>query len=85
MRDFIQLERAQLGLQYIEDAVVGLLGNHPDGLPSANVADALGLRTDLDSNHRDMIADGVLALLQKTGRIVWDDAGQVFRGRTPRT
>lgn len=84
MRDFIQLERAQLGLQYIEDAVVGLLGNHPGGLPSATVADALGLRTDLDSNHRDMIADGILALLQKADRIVWDDDRQIFRGKSSR-
>lgn len=73
-----QRERAQLGLQYIEDAVVALLTRHADGLPSAAVADALGLRTDLDPGHRDMLADGVLALLTKSGRILWDDRHAVY-------
>ena len=78
MRDIIQRERAQLGLQYVEDAIVALLTEHPAGLQASAVADVLGLRTDLDPAHRDMIAEGVLSLLSRNGRIVWDDGRQVY-------
>lgn len=78
MRDLPQRERAQLGLQFIEDAVVALLTEHPAGLSAEIVADALGLRTDLDPGHRDMIAAGILALLTRNGRILWDDRHQLY-------
>jgi hypothetical protein len=78
MRDLPERERAQLGLQYIEDAVVALLTEHVKGLTPASVADVLGLRTDLDPGHRDMIAQGILALLARDGRILWDDRNQVY-------
>jgi hypothetical protein len=78
MRDLPERERAQLGLQYIEDAVVALLTEHAKGLTPANVADVLGLRADLDPGHRDMIAEGILALLARNGRILWDDRNQVY-------
>lgn len=78
MRELPQRERAQLGLQYIEDAVVALLTEHKKGLNSASVADVLGLSTDLDPAHRSMIADGILALLARNGRILWDDRRQVY-------
>lgn len=78
MRDLPERERAQLGLQYIEDAVVALLTEHAKGLTLANVADVLGLRADLDPGHRDMIAEGILALLARNGRILWDDRNQVY-------
>ena len=74
MRDLESAEQAQLGLKYIEDAVVNLLTKHHDGMTVAQVADSLGLRTDLDPAHRDMIAAGVLELLIRTGRITWNDA-----------
>jgi len=78
MRDLPQRERAQLGLQYIEDAVVALLTEHSRGLSSGAVADALGLRADLDPKHRDMVAEGILALLAENGRILWDGARQLY-------
>jgi hypothetical protein len=42
------------------------------------VADVLGLRTDLDPAHRNMIAEGVLALLLQNGRILWDGRQGVY-------
>jgi hypothetical protein len=78
MRNLPQRERAQLGLQYIEDAVVGLLTEHQKGLTPAAVADVLGLRADLDPGHRDMIAEGILALLSREGRILWDHRKEVY-------
>jgi len=78
MRDLPQRERAQLGLQFIEDAVVALLTEHPKGLSTDVVADVLGLRADLDPGHRDMVAAGILALLARNGRIIWDDRHQLY-------
>jgi hypothetical protein len=78
MRDLPQRERAQLGLQFIEDAVVALLTEHPTGLSPDAVAEVLGLRADLDPGHRDMIAAGILALLARNGRILWDDRHQLY-------
>jgi hypothetical protein len=78
MRDLPQRERAQLGLQFIEDAMVALLTEHAKGLTPGAVADVLGLSTDLEPGHRDMIAEGILALLAESGRIIWDDARQVY-------
>jgi hypothetical protein len=78
MSNLDQREQAQLGLQYIEDAVVALLTRHPDGMPSAVVADTLGLSTDLNPAHRDMIAEGILGLLSRNGRILWDEQKKVY-------
>lgn len=70
-------ELAQLGLKHIEDAVVTLLSRHAEGMALAAVADTLGLRSDLTGEKRDMIAAGVLELLVKSGRILWDaEAGR---------
>lgn len=78
MRMLQQQERAQLGLEYIEDAIVTVLTDDPNGMTASAVADALGLRTDLDPGHRDMIAEGILSLLARNGRILWDDARHVY-------
>ena len=74
MSDLNNREQAQLGLQYIEDAVVNLLTRHPDGLKQRQIAEVLGLSEDLPVAHREMIAGGVLELLVGSGRILWDGA-----------
>lgn len=68
-----QRELAQAGLKYIEDAVVALLTRHPEGMPMSEIAESLGLSSDLDAKKRDLIAMGVLELLVKSGRILWDE------------
>jgi len=72
MRSLDQREHAQLGLKYIEDSVVDLLTRHPEGMSVGTIADTLGLRTDLEPGHRDMIAAGILEMLVQAGRILWD-------------
>ena len=79
MSDLDSREMAQLGLKHIEDAVVALLSRHAEGLPLAEIADRLGLRSDLDGEKRDMVATGILELLVKSGRIVWDGDAQRYR------
>jgi hypothetical protein len=76
--DLDQRERAQLGLQYIEDAVVNLLVSHPNGLDERQIADTLGLSADLPPARREMIASGILELLARSGRILWDGAAGTY-------
>jgi hypothetical protein len=78
MNDLDHRERAQLGLKYIEDAVVSLLTRHPKGLSSSAIGDVLGLSSDLDAKHREMIASGILELLVRSGRILWDEASHAY-------
>lgn len=78
MRDLAIAERAQLGLEYIEDAIVTLLTNHPDGLTAAQVAEILGLATDTDVEHGSQIAAGILQMLVRSGRVLWHDASGRF-------
>lgn len=79
MSDLHSRELAQLGLKHIEDAVVALLSRHAEGMPLAEIADTLGLRSDLDGEKRDMVAAGILELLVKSGRIVWDGDARRYR------
>jgi hypothetical protein len=84
MRDLKSRELAQQGLQYVEDAVVGLLTSHPEGMTTARIADALGLGSDLEPDHRDLIVAGILELLVKSGRIHWDKDAQIYRDNPDR-
>lgn len=79
MSDRQERELAQQGLKYIEDAVVGLLTRHPQGLPRSAIADTLGLRSDLKAEERDLIAAGILELLVKSGRILWDEQRGLYK------
>ena len=78
MHDLDQAERAQLGLQYIEDAVVNLLINHPEGLLPGAIAEALGLSNELEPEKRETIASGVVELLLRSGRILWDPVAKNY-------
>jgi hypothetical protein len=78
MHDLDQAERAQLGLQYIEDAVVSLLTNHPEGLSLGAIAEALGLSRELEPAKRETIAAGVVELLLRSGRILWDQQAGIY-------
>ncbi len=78
MRDMDHREHAQLGLQFIEDAIVALLTQHEKGMPASAVADALGLEAGIDPEHRDLIAAGILELLVQNGRILWNEEGSVY-------
>ena len=78
MREMDHRERAQLGLQYIEDAIVSLLTQYEAGMPPSAVSEALGLRTGRDAAHGDLVAAGILELLVLNGRILWDEGRGVY-------
>lgn len=78
MRDLDHREHAQLGLQHIEDAIVALLTEYTAGMPPSAVAGALGLEAGIDPERRDLIAAGILELLVRNGRILWDEERGVY-------
>lgn len=78
MNDLDHREQAQLGLKYIEDSVVNLLTRHTNGLSSSAIAEVLGLSSDLEPKHREMITSGILELLVRSGRILWDDGNHTY-------
>jgi uncharacterized protein len=56
-------EKAQQGLSLLKEAVLEELGNHPEGLQNAQVAEFLGLRSDYKGANKDYLSWSVLGLL----------------------
>jgi hypothetical protein len=79
MGDFDAQELAQLGLKHIEDAIVGLLARHDEGLTETAISERLGLADGFAAGRRTMIAAAVVALLLDSGRIFWDGTSGVYR------
>lgn len=63
-------EQAQAGLVQIQDAIVSLLRRQPDGLRNADIAEALGLRSDFLGRQKDYLTYSVLGGLIRQGRII---------------
>lgn len=78
MRDAVTRERAQLGLQYLEDAVVSLLTDHPAGLTPARVAELLELAPGIAPERQAAMAQSLLDLLVHSGRILAPDGGELY-------
>lgn len=78
MNDLEAQELAQLGLKKIEDAVVGLLTRHKNGMPTETVTEELGLGTDLPSEKRHQMTEAILDLLVHSGRILRDEGRGVY-------
>ena len=85
MHDLDHREQAQLGLKYIEDAVVNLLTRHPKGLSGAAIADVLGLMMNLRPAHGQRIASGILEMLVHSGRILEDEVNGTYLDNPSRT
>jgi hypothetical protein len=81
MRDMHDREMAQLGLKYIEDAVVNLLTRHEAGMTTHEIAEALeiDLGRGAEKSVRDEMADGILRLLAATGRIARNEDTGVYK------
>ena len=71
-------ELAQTGLRQIEDAILGLLQRHPEGLRNAQIAELLNLRSDFDGRQKDYLTYSVLGGLLKRGRVARDQKTKAF-------
>jgi len=84
MSDLDFAEQAQLGLKYVEDAVVNLLTRHPAGLSGAAIGAALGLGDGVRATHRQRLVAAVLELLVASGRILEDRPAELYKDNPAR-
>ena len=63
------VERAQLGLSLLKDAVYELVKANEKGVSNADVASILGLRSDYNGKQKDYLSYSILGLLMREGRV----------------
>jgi len=63
------LEKAQLGLALIKDAVIELAKANPKGISNSDAASALGIRSDYGGGSKDYLSYSILGLLMRDGKL----------------
>jgi hypothetical protein len=76
-------EQAQVGLKQIQDAIMALLKRRPEGLRNAEIAEALGLRSDFLGRQKDYLTYSVLGGLLRQGRVARNQDTKRFTTREP--
>lgn len=66
------VERAQLGLEFLKNAILELARANPAGLSNADAASLLGLRSDYLGRQKDYLSYSVLGLLMREGKVKRD-------------
>ena len=64
------VEKAQLGLSLLKDAVYELVKANKNGISNSDAASILGLRSDYNGNQKDYISYSVLGLLLREKKIM---------------
>jgi hypothetical protein len=64
------IERAQLGLQLLKNAILELAKSNPSGITNSDAASLLGLRSDYRGKQKDYLSYSVLGLLMREGKLV---------------
>lgn len=72
------VEQAQLGLEFLKQAVSNLISANPNGITNSDVASLLGLRSDYRGRQKDYLSYSILGLLLREGRVARRE------GRPPR-
>ena len=72
------VERAQLGLRLLKEAVHELAVANPDGVTNADAASVLGLRSDHQGGSRDYLSYSVLGLLLQEGKVHRDSGSRKY-------
>jgi uncharacterized protein len=73
------IEKAQLGLTLLKEAVLELAKANPDGVTNSDVCHTLGLRSSYGTGSKDYLSWSVIGLLTKEGRLRRNDT--VDKGR----
>ena len=69
---------AQEGLRHIEQAILMLLDDNPQGLRNSQIADLLGLRSSIRDGQRNYLTYSVLGGLMARGEVVQDQETKFF-------
>ncbi len=67
-------QQAQDGLLKLEQAVAGLLDQHPDGLTNAEIAESLGITTA--KPYKNMLSWTIIGRLIEAGRVERHQSGK---------
>ncbi len=70
--------KALSGLRLIEDAILELLSQNPQGLRNADIAELLNLRSDFRGRQKDYLTYSVLGGLLAANRASRDDETKLF-------
>jgi hypothetical protein len=62
-------ELAQTGIAHLEDAIVCLLKEHPDGLTNAEIAVLLGIESDITQQNRNFLSWSILVRLVSANQV----------------
>ena len=71
-------EVAQDGLRKIEDAILQLIEQNPQGLRNFEIAELLELRSDFRGDQRNYLTYSVLGGLLASSRVAWDQETKIF-------
>jgi hypothetical protein len=74
----IARDQAQEGLKQIEGTVLRFLEHNPQGMRNAQLADALGLRSEFRGGQRNYLTYSVLGGLLARGEVAWDQETKIF-------
>ena len=62
-------DKAEQGLQLMQDAITDLLSEHPEGLTNAQIAHELGLASDYLGHHQGHLSWSVMGLLLNSKKV----------------
>jgi hypothetical protein len=71
-------KQAETGLKQIQEAIIALLRQRPDGLRNADIAEALNLRSDFRGRQKDYLTYSVLGGLMHQGRVARNEKTKRF-------
>lgn len=71
------VEKAQLGLALIKDAVLELAKANAKGIANSDAASALGLRSDYGGGSKDYLSYSVMGLLMREGKLARDGSSKL--------
>lgn len=64
------LDKAQIGLNLLKDAIEEFANANPDGVTNSDAAHYLGLQSDNDGKQQDYLTYSILGILLNDGRLV---------------
>lgn len=64
------VEKAQVALDLLKDAVLELAQSNPGGVTNSDVSKCLGLQSDYAGGSKDYLAWSILGLLMREGKVV---------------
>lgn len=63
-------QRAEVGLELIESAILEYIKSSEGGASNAQIADELGLQSDIDGDHRNYLSWSILGNLISKKKVV---------------